>query len=957
MKKFAGIIGGIALMLCVSGCSWQMPEKVSVKTQAEYNFSLGNFEKDFSEELSVNKLLKDVELPNNGKIYDYWPDKKDKTQRFLMYMPLQEIPIDISKYFDKGSLADAIKNISFEKEIEVPKIDFEFSVDVDLDSVNEQISQNFRLAGMVKDYNASEFGSILSEFASYLSYEKGILVVKAFAIDPTTLMSGGIPSSVDDLIGNSPSPDPDYSGSITLRSNGKSITGTFNNGVAEINIGANGGFDFKADDINISFSDKQTVYNPLKGEDIPTRAFIATIDTTDKTNRPYQIKSVNGLQMATAIPFSDTEEINTLSSIENFDGCTIGEGSIDLNFGIPQEWTGVNVSYYMSLTGGVNLNAGAVNEPVNSKTDNPHSIDLAGKTITPSKITADVNCLITIDKATIDFTKKPTIGFKSNIKKISAVTVKLSDTSLSFDEKQELPDTVLDIVKRIALNECGIKGTYTNTLPAGNNISLAVFSNFFNIHDPDSPSNGKGFTLESNVKDKPLELLSEPAESGNARVVKLSKNPASDDEYKEFDFKIDVNLPGSASDKITVQNVEPNKKYKFAINLEPVINWEYVIVNMDALPSDASKALKDTIGTGFNPSSIFSSINDMLGEDFAEKIKLPECKLHVYLTKPEGVGILDKLNLEGSTIKMFYGTTPDENAADKTPQKIGDYENVLLEDGKVDGKDIKFVNAPVIEAVKDAAGNEVVTSNATPTASITINMGQLIESTEESKTEGAQLCVDYNIQIGGVHNTDGDPIVDENGQPINGIKIEQSDLDTSVSGSIGIYVVIDLPLSFEMNGDTNIDLTKLMNKKDESSENSASSSTETEEKKDLFGRTEASGMDEIKQYIEAVKSVSLSYEPIAFPIDSTQEINIDIAFKENGTREVYKERFNIDTGRGDTLNLEVSKFEEMLDAYPLQLEANINLKNGTKISIPREKKIDVNLGISLETDGEIPLLK
>ena len=145
MKKIAGIIDLTALMLSFASCSWQMPEKVSVKTQADYNFSLGNFEKDFSEDLSIDKMLSDVSLPNNGKIYDYWPNKDpDEPQRFLMYMPLQEIPIDISQYFDKGALADSIKNISFEKEISVPEVDFTFAVDVSLDKVNQQITNSFK---------------------------------------------------------------------------------------------------------------------------------------------------------------------------------------------------------------------------------------------------------------------------------------------------------------------------------------------------------------------------------------------------------------------------------------------------------------------------------------------------------------------------------------------------------------------------------------------------------------------------------------------------------------------------------------------------------------------------------------------------------------------------------------------------------------------------------------------
>ena len=77
MKKIAGILICIALALAFTGCNWQIPEKVSVKTNAEYNFSLGNFEQDFNKELNLSSMIGNLQLPNNGKVYDYWPEKRE----------------------------------------------------------------------------------------------------------------------------------------------------------------------------------------------------------------------------------------------------------------------------------------------------------------------------------------------------------------------------------------------------------------------------------------------------------------------------------------------------------------------------------------------------------------------------------------------------------------------------------------------------------------------------------------------------------------------------------------------------------------------------------------------------------------------------------------------------------------------------------------------------------------
>ena len=86
MKKIAFAIISIGLVFALGSCSWKLPETISVKTNADYEFSLGNVEKDLSDKLGVSNLIGTVELPNNGKIYDYWPRKSGDTQKFLMYM-------------------------------------------------------------------------------------------------------------------------------------------------------------------------------------------------------------------------------------------------------------------------------------------------------------------------------------------------------------------------------------------------------------------------------------------------------------------------------------------------------------------------------------------------------------------------------------------------------------------------------------------------------------------------------------------------------------------------------------------------------------------------------------------------------------------------------------------------------------------------------------------------------
>ena len=86
MKKIAGAIISIGLILSLSGCHWEIPETISVKSDAEYNFSLGTFEKEFDNDMDIGSMMGGAG-ENNNKIatLDYFPGKLDKnTQHFLL---------------------------------------------------------------------------------------------------------------------------------------------------------------------------------------------------------------------------------------------------------------------------------------------------------------------------------------------------------------------------------------------------------------------------------------------------------------------------------------------------------------------------------------------------------------------------------------------------------------------------------------------------------------------------------------------------------------------------------------------------------------------------------------------------------------------------------------------------------------------------------------------------------
>lgn len=96
MKKtniLLAFTAGLGLFSLFSSCDFELPSSVSVKTDATYNFSIGDIEHDFNDSFDKDALFTKLENEYN-KIYDYFPGKKEeKKQQFLVEVKIPPIPI------------------------------------------------------------------------------------------------------------------------------------------------------------------------------------------------------------------------------------------------------------------------------------------------------------------------------------------------------------------------------------------------------------------------------------------------------------------------------------------------------------------------------------------------------------------------------------------------------------------------------------------------------------------------------------------------------------------------------------------------------------------------------------------------------------------------------------------------------------------------------------------------
>ena len=161
MKRIAGAIISVGLVLALAGCTWRIPQTVSVKTDAEYEFSLGTFEKDLDSELNMSSMMNNAgDGSSDISILDYYPEKADaKTQHFMLQMKVATIDLATAV----SGLTDAIDLI--------PEDEF------DLSAVSGISGFNIPLEAKGMDFNPSSLlkgmkDSIGSDMADKIEFDK-----------------------------------------------------------------------------------------------------------------------------------------------------------------------------------------------------------------------------------------------------------------------------------------------------------------------------------------------------------------------------------------------------------------------------------------------------------------------------------------------------------------------------------------------------------------------------------------------------------------------------------------------------------------------------------------------------------------------------------------------------------------------------------------------------------------
>lgn len=907
MKGIKLFVLAAAIPVIVS-CNWKIPESVSVKTNAEYNFTIGTFSEKLSKYLSVDTLTEQMESSSSDvsfNVYDYYPESDRQkiasggtaSQKFLVDFSLQEIPIDIGSYLDKMDFADQLKGMSFDQTFDVPDLSVSsFEEPINLSDINKKIRENadlnFRDITIPHGIN----GTLSEEQCPSQNVTVNAPEFKALEF---------------------------YSGSLvlTIICNELPVVST------NLKISLLDGDDKEITSVsNVDLLTQSEIFLPLAGKTLVPQMNLKVSGTssggTSGNNSNYSISASfsddSTISRATGLKMSiDPVSINQAVKIETEDAfvsCEIGDKSeteksiLSITTKLPDGWTGVTATCEINLSGAITAadaefdKTGESDEYLIKRT-----LLLNGKTYSKKEtggvLSGDINVggtiNISLNNADIVLPNgeapKIMISTLCSITKVNSMTIDLSkykspiETNIEVNE--DLPSEVSDFIETINLKPSGMNVSYYNTLPEGNDIGFTVKSSFFGIADKtDTMTGGTGTADEPSGK---MEFL------GEGKTV----NTASEN---IIDFSAEMEFPGKTEknpDYVTLKNIEIGKSYAVGVTVEPVFAWESIKLKT------ASTAVKGNVDTGLNVSEIFKSLTDELGDDsFISRIELTQIPLYLYSIVPE---IVQDFTFTGELSAAAY---------DAEDNLVG--EKIKITDDFV-------ISDSVLPALQKAAGSDSIVTGFGDTSHHSTNIADLFNA-----HASGNIKIDYDFQLGKSDAGSSDPT----------IEIKKADLDglDEDSVSIRLHVRFVLPLELKVaeldenpNESVVIDIMKLM---------------DLEKGDDLFSRSEPTDLDDMEKYIDAIDSAGIRYSVKNNVLQSDKVPYIELDTQDDS---LQNEMYNISFSTG-TLNIEIDDMKDILRSYPFSPTVKLKIPVGT-YKIPRNAEAGVGLSVYIKTDGTVNL--
>lgn len=290
-------------------------------------------------------------------------------------------------------------------------------------------------------------------------------------------------------------------------------------------------------------------------------------------------------------------------------------------------------------------------------------------------------------------------------------------------------------------------------------------------------------------------------------------------------------------------------------------------------------------------SSIFDSIRNIFGDSFVDNAVFRSVPLYIYCGQPSG---FSESELKGKVIIKYV----DENDTTLTETTIGQAD-----------KEIPYKRTPEINITTVGQAENVV-DNSLQSVDTSMN-GDIKIILNENRSNKGKILLQFELNFTGT--TNDDPL-----------------------GSLAISAFLVIPFKFDISGVIDISLIDLA--KDDSDKSNA----------DIFNRDKATDTKEIQKYLDVIEAVEINYKTSKNPIVT-----------DSNTRYVIKSelpyiRRELDIN-ADTEKITNEELMDMLSVYPFDPALNLNIPSGAILSVPRNLGLEMNMSVSLYTNGIIKL--
>lgn len=345
-----------------------------------------------------------------------------------------------------------------------------------------------------------------------------------------------------------------------------------------------------------------------------------------------------------------------------------------------------------------------------------------------------------------------------------------------------------------------------------------------------------------------------------------------------------------------------NKIYDFFPGLEDEKLQQYLLtIKVDDVDLDYGTIPAGTelnldippVSVSLDISEIFGSIKDILGESFVNNADFREIPLYIYCEEPSG---FTDSELKGKvTIKYHAEDDSDTSESDVT---VGDEDTV-----------IPYFGTPELN-ITSLADSEKLIDNVLSTAETSLN-GDIKQILNSNKDKTGEIQLEFDLSFAGT--TNGESI-----------------------GALFINAFIIIPLKFDVKSIIDIDLKSLAKDEDDKSN------------EDVFNRTEATDTTDTKKYLDVIEKVFINYRTAKNPIVTDSNTRYVISSESP----YMKKELDVNS---DSVKISNEDFMEILSSYPFNPDINLNVPSGAILSLPRDVSLEMNIDISLFTNGTIKI--